>query len=216
MLNRTTFHKHVRTNEEGGVHVDVNVLESEKTADPGLIRERNRLSKQRDASRDERDAELRALTAGVERLKAAILKGIDAALVTDELNRMGRRKADLEVEMAAHADETPHALLHPRLAQVYRGKIERLLQAFDTEGGHSEAQEIIRGLIDAVVMTPVDGVLHAEVKRDLATMLVLASETEKTSKADALEVQQVKLVAGTGFDRCRTRVALPRQRVGGR
>lgn len=164
------------------------------------IRERNRLSKQRDASRDERDAELRALTAGVERLKAAILKGVDAALFADELNRMGRRKADLEVEMAAHADETTHALLHPRLAQVYRGKVERLLQAFDTEGGHSEAQEIIRGLIDAVVMTPVDGVLHAEVKGDLATMLVLASETKKTPKADAFEVQQVKLVAGTGFE----------------
>jgi site-specific DNA recombinase len=49
-------------------------------------------------------------------------------------------------------------------------------------------------------MTPVDGVLHAEVKGDLATMLVLASETKKAPKADAFEVRQVKMVAGTGFE----------------
>ena len=164
------------------------------------ISERNRLSKQQDASRDERKAELRDVTAGVDRLKAAILKGVDASLVADELNRMGRRKADLEAEMVAGADELPPALLHPRLAQAYRGKIERLLNAFEAESGRSEAQEIIRSLIDAVVMTPVNGVLHAEVKGDLATMLVLAAETKKTPKADAFEVQQVKLVAGTGFE----------------
>ncbi len=172
------------------------------------IRERNRLSRQRDASRDERDAELRGVTAGVERLKAAILNGVDASLFAAELNRMGRRKAELEAEMAAGVGEAIPALLHPRLAQAYRGKVERLLQAFDEEDSRSEAQEIIRSLIDAVVMTPEDGVLNAEVKGDLATMLVLAAETKKAPKADAFEVQQVKMVAGTGFDRCRTRFCL--------
>lgn len=163
------------------------------------IRERNRLSRQRDTARDERDAELREVTAGVERLTAAILKGVDASLFAAELNRMGRRKAELEAELAAVADETAPALLHPRLAQFYRAKVERLLEAFEREGCRSEAQEIIRGLIDAVVMTPQDGVLHAEVKGDLATMLVLASETRRTPEAEASEVQQVKMVAGTGF-----------------
>ena len=164
------------------------------------IRERNRLSMQRDASRAEHDAELRAVTAGFERLKAAILNGVDASLFAAELNRMGRRKAELEAEMAASAEEAAPALRHPRLAQVCRGKVEGLLQAFQAEGARSEAQEIIRSLIDPVVMTPKDGELHAEVKGDLATMLVLASETKKTPKADASEVQQVKLVAGTGFE----------------
>ncbi len=164
------------------------------------VTERNRLSKQRDASRDERQAELRNVTAGVERLKAAILKGVDASLVADELNRLGRRKADLEAEMAASADDVPPALLHPRLAQIYRGKIERLLDAFEVEGNRSEAQEIIRSLIDAVVVTPVDGVLEAEVKGDLATMLVLAAETKKAPNAGAFEAEQIKMVAGTGFE----------------
>ena len=154
------------------------------------IRERNRLSRQRDASRDERDAELRGVTAGVERLKAAILNGVDASLFAVGLTRMGRRKAKLEAEMAACAEDVVPALLHPRLAQLYRDKVERLLQAFDAEGTRSEAQEIVRSLIDAVAMTPEDGVLNAEVKSDLTTTLALASETK----------QQIKLVAGTGFE----------------
>ena len=153
------------------------------------IRERNRLSRQRSDARDERDAELREVTAGVERLKAAILKGVDPSLFAIELNRMGRRKSELEAELAAVGDETPPALLHPRLAQVYRAKVERLLEAFESEGGRTEAQEIIRGLIDAVVMTPADGVLHAEVKGDLATMLVLASETRRAPAACASEAR---------------------------
>ncbi|MGK3774169.1 hypothetical protein ABI025_15100, partial [Enterococcus faecium] len=82
------------------------------------IRERNRLSRQRSDARDERDAELRELTAGVERLKTAILKGVDPSLFATELNRMGRRKSELEAELAAVADVTPPALLHPRLALV--------------------------------------------------------------------------------------------------
>jgi hypothetical protein len=63
------------------------------------------------------------VTAGVDRLKAAILKGVDTSLVADELSRMGRRKANLEADMVAGADEVPPALLHPRLAQAYRGKV---------------------------------------------------------------------------------------------
>ena len=82
------------------------------------ITQRNRLSNQRDTCRDRRQAELRNVTPGVERLKAAILKGVDASLVADELNRLGRRKADLGAEMAARTNDVPPALLHPRLAQI--------------------------------------------------------------------------------------------------
>ena len=100
----------------------------------------------------------------------------------------------------AGADDIPSALLHPRLAQIYRGKIERLLGAFESESGRSEAQEIIRSLIDAMVVTPVDGVLRAEVKGDLATMLVLVSDKKKAPDAGAFEADEVRLVAGTGFE----------------
>ena len=164
------------------------------------IAEQNRLANQREAGRTEREAELREVSAGVARLTAAILKGVDAALFADELNRLGRRKAELGRELSMSREEAAPALLHPRLAQVYRGKIERLLDAFESDGARTEAQEILRGLIDTIVLTPVDGMLRAEMKGDLAAMLVLVSETHKAPKADASEVRQVKVVAGTGFE----------------
>ncbi len=74
---------------------------------------RNRLSNQRDASRTEREAELRKVSAGVARLTAAILKGVDAALFADELNCLGRRKAELARKLVTSREETAPALLHP-------------------------------------------------------------------------------------------------------
>ncbi|WP_082543207.1 hypothetical protein [Sphingomonas sp. Leaf339] len=88
------------------------------------------------------------------------------------------------------------ALLHPRLAQIYRNKAERLLQCLEEEGPRCEARGIIRSLIDAVVVTPVDGVLHAKVKGDLATMLVLASDKKKAPNAGALEAEQINVGCG--------------------
>jgi|GEM_PF-4689463 len=77
---------------------------------------------------------------GVDRVKAAVVKSMDASLVADELNRLGRRKADLEAEMAAGANDIPPALQHPRLAQICRDKIERLLDTFEAEGSRAQAQ----------------------------------------------------------------------------
>jgi site-specific DNA recombinase len=51
-----------------------------------------------------------------------------------------------------------------------------------------------------VVLMPEGGVLTIDLRGELATMLVLASETKKAPKADAFEVRQVKMVAGTGFE----------------
>ncbi|MEZ0496906.1 hypothetical protein [Sphingomonas sp. IW22] len=77
---------------------------------------------------------------------------------------LGRREADLETEMGASANHVPPALLHPRLAQIYRGKSRACSNAFEAEGVRSEAQKIIRNLIDVVIMPP-GSVLHAGGKR---------------------------------------------------
>ena len=94
------------------------------------------------------------------------------------------------------------ALFHPKLAQVYRDKVEDLLAAYSSEARRTQAQEIIRGLIEHVVLTPVDGVLRVEMTGDLAAMLTIsqAGGRKNTPGAAASGVRQVKLVAGTGFE----------------
>ncbi len=54
------------------------------------------------------------------------------------------------------------------MAEVYR---QTLAQALEHPETGTEATEALRGLIDAIVMTPVQGELRIELKGNLAAML---------------------------------------------
>ena len=56
---------------------------------------------------------------------------------------------------------------HPNLPALYRGKVEKLAEALIAPSTAAEAGEIIRGLIDRIVLTPVEGVLQAQLFGDL-------------------------------------------------
>ena len=45
-------------------------------------------------------------------------------------------------------------LLHPNMAEVYRAKVARLVDALNDERDRTEAAEMLRGLIDRIVLTP--------------------------------------------------------------
>jgi site-specific DNA recombinase len=45
----------------------------------------------------------------------------------------------------------------------------------------TEAAEVLRGLIDRIVLTPMDGVLRAELHGDLAVLARFAQEGERNS-----------------------------------
>lgn len=72
------------------------------------------------------------------------------------------------------------------------------------------AQEVIRGLIERIVLTPVDGASQVEMTGELAAMLLISqpARQKKSPGADASDVRQIKVVAGTGFYSCRTRFPL--------
>jgi hypothetical protein len=55
----------------------------------------------------------------------------------------------------------PLPLLHPGLANLYRVKVTGLAEALEQPETRSEAAEAIRGLIDAIVLTPAEGALEA-------------------------------------------------------
>ncbi len=70
------------------------------------------------------------------------------------------------------------------------------------EGTEAQAFERLRALIEAVVLTPEDGDLAIDLGGELASMLSLCAgaETQKASAGVPLEVLQIKMVAGTGFE----------------
>ena len=48
----------------------------------------------------------------------------------------------------------PKPLLHPEMAAMYRAKVTELASAFQEPESRSEATEALRGLVDAIVLTP--------------------------------------------------------------
>ena len=115
----------------------------------------------------------------------------------DEMLNLTARRDKLQQQIKT-ADEPP-PLLHPRIADVYRTKIEHLAASLQREDTRTEASETLRGLIDGIVLTPENGHLTVELKGNLAAMLAVAQETKRSPETGDLIVP-VQLVAGAGFE----------------
>jgi hypothetical protein len=80
-----------------------------------------------------------------------------------EIKTLDARRKELQAQLDS-ADEPP-PLLHPRMAELYRQKVTDLAAALEHPDTRTEAADAIRGLIDAIVLTPAAGALEAHVVR---------------------------------------------------
>ena len=116
----------------------------------------------------------------------------------DELKLLETRQDDLRLRLAADEGSARAPFLHPNLAEVYRRKVAELATLI--EGGMAaEAFEAIRGLVDTITLTPDGEGLRVELRGELAAMLALASDSKKPG-GEARLLEQIKVVAGTGFE----------------
>ena len=160
-------------------------------------------------ARPEREVELANLDRQIALAKAAILKGVDAAMFVEDMKAWNeRRKVLLAEQDAAQTASTESQLLHPDFGRLYREKVGQ----FQDEALKAQTFERLSALIEAVVLTPEDGNLAIDLRGQLASILSLCTgaETQKASAGMTEEALQIKVVAGTGFDRCRTRISLGR------
>ena len=94
------------------------------------------------------------------------------------------------------------------MALVYREKVASLTQALMADGG-AAAMELVRSLVDEIRLVPENGANRIEVLGELAAILGLSgganingggsNSKSLSGSAEALS-EQVKLVAGTGFE----------------
>jgi len=116
------------------------------------------------------------------------------------LTELEARRAQLEEGMAAAA--APPIRLHPNLALLYRKKVERLHEALNQPEIRDEAIEVLRSLLERVVIAPVEGGFDIEIIGEIAQMIeVSMGEGEK--KGPILNERMgrsVKVVAGVGFE----------------
>ena len=178
----------------------------QRLMEPALFEEFTReftaeLNRQRSKIANEKktlQGELERVTRQIGKLVDAIIMGADALALNAKLKQLEGQKAAFEHKLAAAPDAEP--LIHPALATIYRDTVEKLEVSLRRPDTGREAFQLIRGLIDAVVLTPLDGKLEIELQGDLAGILAL-SEAGKTSAFSAKEkALQIKMVAGRGFE----------------
>ena len=183
--------------------------------DPGLFkefcdeftREENRLRMDGRAAIDAAKAEVKKIDRDLDMLVNLILRGGAADKINAKMVAMEARKKELENSLQA-ADEPP-PLLHPNMAHHYRAALDELYLALqeDCEANRLEAAEVIRSLVDEIILLPEDGELKIDVRGDLAGILSLAVERKKPAGQAGLkrlatfgDPSQLPMVAGVGFE----------------
>lgn len=173
-----------------------------------FTREMNRLRMEHRASLSAAEREIERIEARRRKLVESIMEGVPASEVKDELNANAARREELKARLAAA--DAPPPLLHPEMAELYRQKVTALAQALEHPETRIEASEALRGLIDAIVLTPDQSQpashagedtrsgeprLRIELKGNLAAMLGAATNAKRSPETGDLSLQ-VEMVAG--------------------
>jgi site-specific DNA recombinase len=142
----------------------------------GYEAETQRLAAEMVSTRPEREVELANLDRQISLAKAAILKGVDAAMFVEEMKVWNERRQVLLAEQdVAQTTSTESGLLHPDLGRVYREKVGQLTEAFEDGALKTQAFERLRALIETVVLTPDADELTINLRGELASLLSLCA-----------------------------------------
>jgi len=154
-----------------------------------------------DALRDAKGRELADIKRKLDGLIEAIADGLRAPGLQQRLDELEARRIAIE-ECLAASPTTP-VRLHPNLAQVYRRQVEQLHQALDHPEIRDEAVQVLRGLIEHVLIKPTDKGFEIEIVGEIAKMVELGlGPKAKQANLDGRLTRSVKVVAGARNQRC--------------
>jgi site-specific DNA recombinase len=162
-----------------------------------FTREMNRLRMEHRANLSTVEREIERIEVRRKKLIEMVMDGVPPAEVKDEMIANAARREELKAKLTAA--DAPPPLLHPGMADLYRQKVTALAQALEQPETRAEASEALRGLIDAIVLTPDQGELQIDLKGNLAAMLGAAQNAKRSPETGDLSLQVV-MVAGGGFE----------------
>ena len=163
-------------------------------------RHANRIRMEKNATIGLLKSELEKLDVGRKRIIEAIKSGVPGEDVKDEMIAIGVRRREVEITLDG-MEEAP-VLLHPSMAIKYRSEITKLIETLNKEESRSEVAELIRSLIDRIVLTPNEAgtELSIDLFGDLAGVLLMARKGKKALGSSEIETMGVKLVAEEGLE----------------
>ena len=144
-----------------------------------FAREMNRLRSEAGAERDAVKSELARINRELDRLVQALMDGVPSARVKDKLGELKSRKKVLEARLSETRED--NVRVHPNMATYYRKKVGDLRSALTGDHFH-ETAEIIRSLIEEILLTPVEKEgrksLSINLNGDIASILALAAKAK--------------------------------------
>ena len=166
----------------------------------------NRTRAEATAERDGNAARLSKIDKQIDSLVDAIANGARAASIQSKLEALEAERSNLQSKLSEPPPSPVHLL--PNLAEAYRQKVAALHEALHQEDTRTEAFEIIRSLIEKVLIHEEPGAPPSvELIGDIAAMIEVALEGPKTQKTTRKrvvlrdrELSSVMVVAGTGFE----------------
>ena len=159
--------------------------------------ETNRLNSERRASGATDRKELADIEKKIKAMVAVIEDGGYARGMMDRMRELEARQDEIEERLSTVPADMPD--IHPKIADIYRRKVERLAEALADPRDRDEAAEAIRGLIERIVLTPVEkrGEMHAALHGDLGTILEWAGSGAGRKATDTPKTgMSVSVVAG--------------------
>ncbi len=130
------------------------------------VEETNRLNRERRATDTADRAELDKVLKAIKGVLDIVEEGKGTRSLVDRLLDLEAQEDAIRARLAAAPADVPD--IHPNIAEIYRGKVERLADALVCPEEREEAADALRGLIERVVLTPgsrrgeVNAMLHGE------------------------------------------------------
>jgi site-specific DNA recombinase len=141
---------------------------------------------------------LEKLTRQIEQLVMSVANGHSSPALLAKLRELEDQKATLEERLAAD-DQVEPPIFPADLAARYRAKVDDLAATLSAPEQATEASEVLRGLIDRIVIHPGGDAGHQiELIGELPALLSLASNDNAAAITAA--GSSLKLVAGRGFE----------------
>lgn len=151
----------------------------------------NHLHKEKNAAHKSNQDELIKLEKERKNLIQAIKDGIPASEIKDDLARVSRRQETLEQLLKAQS--APKPLLHPALASRFHESVKNLRHELNKDGTRNEATQHLRGLVDKIVLTPIQGKndLQIDLYGDLAKILNMAIKDKNMKSLKSIDRLQL-------------------------
>jgi site-specific DNA recombinase len=137
---------------------------------------------------------------------AVVAAGRSNPALLKRLDQLEEEKASLDREIADLPTEAIVIPLPSASAALYRRKVEALEVALQDEAIRPEALEVLRSIIEKVVVTPQSGArLVVELHGDIARLIAMTAEGSEPQKAKCPASKEaghsvLSVVAGEGFE----------------